>query len=354
MDNNFIGSYIKYKIKHLSEYASFFFIDYDKSLIKTCLNEYFEIYTNTYFYHILATLDKVVDYGYATIEQEFLGIREELLDEYTAYELVVSDNEYRRNREAIIEMVDICLFICQLDSFMFTSKETISEEFNSFIDGYPKIKERLGDNISKLVAKIKENFGLENRIFNDNNPSFVVDISQELKKNELYFVKVKHSIKKVESNYRKSMVARVFSDDRFTIDKVRTIFWRLPRNLIKKFMSGEKLGKYVVVLDDKMFQRDNIDLFKMIDNPFLKRYLVLGVSFNSYVYHKDFLADLGFRVACCQDLSHISEVLDKLNSIDSEKFFDYILINDYKDKDKDVILGYECSEGTELYITRED
>lgn len=92
----------------------------------------------------------------------------------------------------------------------------------------------------------------------------------------------------------------------------------------------------------------------MIDNPFLKRYLILAVSFNSYTYHKDFLEYLGFKVGCYQDMKHIGEVLDKLNSIDAEKFFDYIFISDYKEKDKEVILGWECSPGVELYITKEE
>lgn len=354
MNNDFVRSYIRYKIKRLSEFALFFFVDYDQALMRACLEKYFEIYTDTYFYHVLATLDEAVDFGYKTIKEEFIGICEDLLDEYTILELSVSDEEYRRNRVAIKDMVDICLFICQLDNLRFSARENILNEFNIFIEQFPKMKERLGDNTSKLLTKIRENFSLENKVFKDDNAYFSVDCSQELKKDELYFTKVKHTIKILESNYKKSMVERVFSDDRFTIEKVRTSFWKLPRELIKRFINGEKLGKYIVVLDDKMFQRSNIDLFRMIDNPFLKRYVVLGVSFNSYLYHKDFLNYLGFSVACYQDLSHISEVLDRLNSIDAEKFFDYILISDYKDKDKDVILGYECSEGLELYITRED
>lgn len=354
MNNDFVRSYIKYKVKRLSEFASFFFVDYDMSHIMKWLNTYFETYVNTHFYHILATLDTAEEFGLKTIEKEMIGICEELLDDYQNFELAVSDADYKRNQQAIIDMISICLFICQLDKVRFTSRESINEEFSKFIDNFPEMKERLGNNASKLVAKIKENFSLENKVFNDERSYFAVDCSQELKKDELYFTRVKHTIKILESNYKKSMVERVFSDDRFTIDKIRTAFWKLPRELMRKFMNGEKIGKYVIDLDDKIFQRGNIDLFRMIDNPFLKRYIVLGVSFNSYAYHKDFLEYLGFGVACSQDLSHIGEVLDKLNSIDAEKFFDYILVSDYKEKDKDTILGYECSEEIELYITKED
>ena len=354
MINDFVRSYIRFKIKRLSEFASFFFNGYNDELIIKWLGSYFDTYTNTYYYNILATLDTAEVFDLNTVRLEFLGIKEDILDEYNDYELTVENVDYGKHRDAISDMVDICLFICKLDTFKFSSKDNINDEFIELINNYPGLKLRLGDNLGKLITKIKETYVLEEKIFSDVNSFFLIDYSQELKKGKLYNTKLRHNIKILESNYKKSMVERVYSDDRFTIEKIRNSFFKLSRDLMKMFSKGEKLGKYIIMLDDKVFQRGNIDLFRMIDNPFLKRYLVIGVSFNSYAYHKDFLEYLGFRYACYQDLSHISEVLDKLNSIDAEKFFDYILITDYKDKEKDLILGYECSEGIELYITRED
>lgn len=354
MNNDFIKSYISYKVKRLSEFASVFFVDFDDDFIMSRLNKYFDTYIDTYFYHTLATLDDGGVFDFKTVKEEFIGIRDDLLDEYANLELVVSNVEYKKNKNAICEMVDICLFVCQLDLFRFTSKELINEEFDKFITRYSVIKERLGDNLSKLLAKVKENFILENKIFNDDNSYFVVDYSNELKKDTLYLTKIKHTIKILESNYKKSMVERVFSDDRFTLDKIKTIFWKLSREIMRKFLNGENVGKYIVVIDDKLFQSENIELFNMINNSFLQRYLVLAVSFNGYAYNKSFLEKLGFSVACNLDLSHVGEVLDRLNSIDSEKFFAYILVNDYKDSDKETILGYECSTNVELYITKED
>lgn len=354
MNSDFIRNYIKYKIKCLSEYASFFFQGYDQNLIDTCLRSYFETYTNTYFYHVLGTLDSANDFSLGTIKIELNGIKEEILDEYKDLEFIVENAEYMKNRNAIIEMVDVCLFICQLDWLRYKDKEMIVSEVNQFLNKFPVMKERLGTNCNRLISKIKENFTLEHKVFNDDKAFFKVDYTRELKKDVLYLTKLVHSIKILQTNYKKSMVERIFTDDRFTIEKTKTMFWKLPRELMRKFLAGEKIGKYIVIIDDKMFQRGNIDLFRMIDNPFLKRYLVLAVSFNSYQYHRDFLEYLGFEVACNQDLSHVGEVLDKLNSIDSEKFFNYILINDYKYNDKETILGYECNPGLELYITKEE
>lgn len=354
MNSDFIRSFIKYKIRRLSEYASFFFMDYDQELMGTCLRTYFETYTNTYFYHVLGTLDEADDFGFSTIQAEFEGIKEELLDEYKDLEFVIPNLEYERNKVAISEMVQVALFICHLDQIRFTSKGEILEQFNEFIEKYPQMKVRLGSNSSKLIAKIKENENILSKVFNEEKEYFKIDHTQTLKKDSLYYVKLDYNIRTLQSNYKKSMVERVYADDRFTIEKLKNIFWKLPRELMRKFIYQEKIGKYVIVLDDKMFQRGNIDLFRMIDNPFLKRYLVLAVSFNSYTYHKDFLEYLGFKVGCYQDMKHIGEVLDKLNSIDAEKFFDYIFISDYKEKDKEVILGWECSPGVELYITKEE
>lgn len=354
MMNDFVRSYIKFKIKRLSELASFFFNGYNEELINKWLASYFETYTNTYYYNILATLDDAEIFDLNTVQLEFLGIKEDLLDEYNDYELSVENIDYEKHKMAISDMVDICLFICKVDTFVFSSKDNIYEEFIELINNYPGLKLRLGDNLGKLITKLKESYVVEEKIFSDANSYFLMDYSQELKKGKLYNTKLKHNIKILESNYKRSMVERVYSDDRFTIEKIRNSFFKLPRDIMRKFIKGEKLGKYIIMLDDKVFQRGNIDLFRMIDNPFLKRYLVIGVSFNSYAYHKDFLEYLGFKYACYQDLSHISEVLDKLNSIDAEKFFSYILVTDYKDKEKALIQGYECSEDLELYITKED
>lgn len=354
MNCDFIRSFLNYKIKYLSECASFFFEDYDQELVSTCLKTYFKTYVNTYFYHILGTLDLANDYGYETIYEELDGIKEEILDEYKDVEFNVSNEEYIRNRKVISEMVEICMFMCQLDWLKFSSKESVADEVAKFIDKYPNIKVKLGDRKAKLIAKVKEYYNVTIKVFNDDKSYFQVDCVQELKKDELYLTKLVHNIKTLQTNYKKSMVERVYSDERFNVEKIKTIFWKLPREIMRKFLNGEKIKKYVVVIDDKMFQRGNVDLFRMIDNPFLKRYIILAVSFNSYSYHRDLLEYLDFTVACNQNLLHINEVLDKLNTIDAENFFKYILISDYKDKDKEVILGYKCNEEVELYITKEE
>ncbi len=354
MNNDFIRSYIKFKVRRLIGATSFFFMDYDKMLIEGWLNKYFSVYTDTYFYHILSTLDKAVDFGYDTLSKELYGMKEEILDDYSEYEDSSDLDTYQRNRMAIEEMVEVCLMMCELDKIKFASLEDVSKEVISFISGFPNIRGKLQENEGKFINYIKETYTKEEKILKDLTSYFKVDVNFELKKENLYLTKVVHTIKTLEENFKRSMVHRVFSDDRFAIEKLRLLFWKLPRELLLRFLRGEKVNKFVVILDDKIFQRGNIDLFRMIDNPFLKRYLVLGVSFNSYEYHRDFLEYLGFRVACVQDLSHTVEVLDKLNSIDAEKFFNYILITDYKDKDKDVILQYQCSEDLELYIIKEE
>lgn len=353
MNCDFIRSYVNYKIKYLSECASFFFMDYDKELIGTFLKTYFETYANAYFYHVLGTLDEATDYGIKTIQLELDGMKEEILDGYKALEFRTPNEEYIRNKTAIKEMVEICIFIIKLDWFKFSEKDSIEEEFNLFLKKFSNIKERLGVNSNKLLAKVKENYSLENKVFSTDKEYFSVDYRQVLKKDELYLINLEHNIRILQTNYKKSMVERVYTDERFNKEKCKTLFWKISRELMRKYLNNEKIDKYIVTIDDKMLQKGNIDLFKMIDNPFLKRYLVLAVSLNSYNSNREFVDELGFLIACSQNLLHINDVMDKLKTIDAENF-KYILISDYKEKDKDTILGYKCSDEVELYITKEE
>lgn len=354
MSYDLITEFLNYKIKRLRGFASLFFVGYNTSFVSYNLTRFFETYINTHYYHILATLDSSDSYDLDTVYEEFLGLKEELLDIYSGYELEVSDEEYKNGRLAISDMVDICMFICKLDKYKFSSRDGIGDEFNKFISEYPDMKDRLGNNIFKLISKLRENYSAVNKTFKDDNPYFVIDYSKKFLEDEVCLVDLRHNVKTLQSNYKEVLVEKVYSSEVLIVDKCFTLFWKLSKEILRRVVNDLEIPKYLVIIDDKLFQRNNMNMFSMINNPIMKRYVTLVISYNSYGYHRDFIFDLGFRIACIQDLSHIPDAVDRINSIDSEGVFDYIIVTDYKEKDEETIRKYQCRDGVGFFITKEE
>ena len=55
----------------------------------------------------------------------------------------------------------------------------------------------------------------------------------------------------------------------------------------------------------------------------------------------EIIKSLNYRVACSVDLSHINDVVDKLNQIEAMGEFEYIFITDFKEKDEDLIKNFK-------------
>lgn len=354
MSYDLITEFLNYKIKRLRGYGILFFDGFNEEFLTYNLTRFFTTYVNTYYYHILDTLNSSEVYNLDVVFQEFLGLKEELLDEHSGYELLLSNEEYQKDVAAINEMVDICMFLCNLDQVQFTSRDNIADEFNAFISNYRELKDRLGNNIFKLITKLKENFTIVSKLFKDDDSVFKLNLEKKLGESNICLVRLDHDIKVLQSNYKEVLVKKVYDEDNFIIERARTLFWKLSKEILNKYLNGYEVGKYLVIVDDKLFQKSNLNIFSMIDNPILKRHVTLIVTYNCYGYHRNFIFDLGFKIGCIQDLSHNYDVTDKLNTIDGEEVFDYIIISDYREKDKDEITKFKCRDGVEFFITKEE
>ena len=86
-----------------------------------------------------------------------------------------------------------------------------------------------------------------------------------------------------------------------------------------------------------------------MENPLFKKYVILLTDLNTYTTKEKFFNN--YECACLQDMSHISDVKDKLNNIDNLGVFTTVVVNDYKDKDYEDIEKYEGNFN--LYIRGE-
>ena len=91
----------------------------------------------------------------------------------------------------------------------------------------------------------------------------------------------------------------------------------------------------------------------MLNNPFLKRYLVIGVSHNNYISCQSLFRKYKFSLACIQDFSHINDVNNKLTSLDMSNIYKYIIVSNYKSKDLDDIVKYGCVNLESVLFSKE-
>ena len=95
------------------------------------------------------------------------------------------------------------------------------------------------------------------------------------------------------------------------------------------------------------------DIYELIDNDILRRYICLVISNRLYKERREYFDSLGYRIIISLDLSRdndISTTLDEVN-----KFMSYqILILKYKERDRDYIYKYSRSDNSSLLILEED
>ena len=75
----------------------------------------------------------------------------------------------------------------------------------------------------------------------------------------------------------------------------------------------------------------------------LRDNVILVFNNNTYKDNIEIIKSLGFKVACSVDLSHINDVVDKLNNIEAMADFEYIFVTDCKDKDEDSIKSFKAN-----------
>lgn len=355
MKMNIIDSYMDYKIKCLIKYALLFF-EKDKSddFLNKCLNRYFRTYVNFCFYHRLETLDKVLSYDFVNLEKEFKGIEVELLDEYSIYELIDTNDGYRYNQNLIKVSREICLELCKFDQNTFESKDLISEFVSKYVLDNKVLSFNLKDNLNPFVNLVKENFIKEKKFFGDREEFFCVKYRKIKDSENLILAELVPNIKMLEINYKKILIDRVFDDIKLNKEKMSILIQKLSKEILRKVVYGEHLDLYVVKVPDNMFYRNKLVIDELFDNDLLKQYFVFMTDFNVYTGKKSFFDNnKDFKYACLQDCLHINDVVNKFNVIDALNVFDYIIVNDYKVKDKADILKYECTNALGLYIDEE-
>ena len=348
--NNLITVFMNYKIDRLTEYGVFL-VQQDSEFIRQVFKEYFRVYVDNYYYGIFHTIDNG-KYNEKNLKLEFKGIMEEMLDDYREYELQVSNKEYADNRKLICDMNPICEEIIKIDFLEFENKEDIPVKVYDFIQQHSLLKELCEGRENHLTRLVRETYLVCLKLLNYQDNYFHIEKREFQKQKDKYFIELVPGIKVLDV-YRKSMVHKIYQDERLDSSKIECLMQKVSLELLKGLLKKEKLPLYFLRLGDSVIARGKIQnsTIALMDNPIFQKYVVLGISYNTFVNQRSaFLED--YQFACIQDFKHINDIYQKVETIYQEGTFNYLIVDDYRINDHDFFADYE-SDSMEMLMFEE-
>lgn len=343
MADNLMNYYMNYKTNRLKKYGLVIMHSEDEFLKETFAN-YLKTYINCYYYSIFdAVYSNTCDDDIIKLELD--GKRLEMLDDLSTYELIDSNEVFAIKLAYINEAYYVTLFLTSLDQMRVDNKEDISTTLEQLLKSNPKIKEKLGTKVSNLETLLKETYNTLNKFFKNTDNYYLLDYQLYKDQENLVKIVLTSSITMLQDNYKSSLLERVYREDKLKKDKEDLLIRKFIKQLIFDVYNGRKIyDKYFIELDDYLFtnKKDIENFLEMLNNPFIKRYLVLGISNNNYISCQSIFKKYNYSLACIQDFSHINDVSNKLNNIDTGNVYDYVIVSSYKTKDLNDIMKYTC------------
>lgn len=347
MNNNIISSYMNYKLNRLKTYAFTFLPNDNKTFLEENFTAYLSNYIKVYYYHILESLNysEAIAFDQRTIEEEFSAIKLELLDNLKEQELTLSNELYQYAKELITETKNISLIVTYIDRLVLNTKEEITDKIKS-LSNQENLNRFFTDDIEEiLIREIKETFITENKFFKDiTSDDFKLRYKDIKNTEDLKILDLSYYIKILESNYKKKLVAKTFNEEVLSFQKNEVMIKHISKEILLKTLNKDEIKPVFIEFNETLFSKKNNSdkLFNLLNNKLLKENIYILITFNTYSNNKSYLEKYSeYHFACLQDLSHINDINVKLNTIENTNFFDYIVINGYRDRDKDFIDKYE-------------
>lgn len=354
MIDNLMDYYMSYKTSRLKKYGLVIMHSHDEFLEKT-LVRYIKTYINCYYYNIFDTVN-VSFCDDSVIRKELEGTKLEMLDELLIYELIDSNEIYELKQQYINDSYEVVLFLITLDRMRFLNKEIIPQQLEQLLYYCPNIKTSLGTRVSRLETLIKETYVTLNKFLDRTDDYYVLDYQLYKDRGDLVKVVMLSNITMLQDNYKRSLLERVYREDKLKKDKFDLLIKKFIKQFIIDSYNDKRIyDKYFIEIDDYLFSnKKDIDTFLgMLDNPFLKRYLVIVVSHNNYISCQSLFRKYKFSLACIQDFSHINDVNNKLTSLDMSNIYKYVIVSNYKSKDLDDIVKYGCVNLESVLFSKE-
>ena len=340
--NNLISVYMNYKVDRLTEYGVFAYQE-DTDFVRYVFREYFKVYVDNYYYGIFHTIEEETSYSDENLKIEFKGIMEEMLDDYREWELQVSNEEYAHNRQVIRDLNEVSYQFVKIDWLDYKDKDDISVKIFDFVAQNEFLKNMIGEKENQLARLVKTTYQTCLKLLDYSDRYYEMKTKLFEQDKSIYFMELSPSIRVLDT-YRKSMVHKVYQDERLGQAKIECLIQKLSLTILRNTLKKEKQPTYIMEVGSSIVSRGKIkdEIMDLLDNPLFQQNVVLAVNYNTYVNQKSaFLID--YRFACIQDFLHINDIYQKVENISKEGFFQYLLVSDYRFKDRDFFTGYENS-----------
>lgn len=334
---NLISKYLDYKINRLTLIGVSLLGDKSKYSYYI-LGRYLRVYVDSkYYFKYITTCSGNFDNSYLNIEFDALRLEEiELLNDM---ELEYSNSDFVHNKYLIDKSREIIDKVIKFDINIDT--ERVEEVvYNICLENNKEIVNiiREYNNIYNKILKLEDNyFRLEYIRFKD--------------KLEIY-TRLGYSIDTLNS-YKINLVNNVYKEKEFNKNKFIISINKLSLLILVNNFKINNL--YLVKVEEEDLYRGKFisDIYELIDNDILRRYICLVVNNKLYKERREYFDSLGYRIIISLDLSRdndISTTLDEVN-----KFMSYqILILKYRERDRDYIYKYSRSDNSSLLILEED
>ena len=348
--NNLISVFMNYKINRLVEYACLIYQRHDK-FAKDVFKMYFKTYVDNYYYGVFDTIENGT-YSIDNLILELDGAMKELLHNYLEYELEVSNSEYSENVTFIKKSKGFVLEVIKIDQLNIDSKDSIEKVVLDFVNNNEIVKSMIGNLDNKLVSYVRETYNTNNKLLNYKDNYFTITSRKFERHDDIVFISLKQQIKSLD-NYKKLMVDKVYEEDMLDIKKIECLIQKISLELLKNLLDKKKSKVYILELFSDCISRGKIidKIYDLIDNPLFKKYVVLGIDYNIFLNQRSAFDD-SFTYACLQDYSHINDIYLKTENIVNEGFFSYLIVVDYKYRDRDFFVNYE-NENIDILLYEE-
>ena len=349
--NNLITIFMNHKIKSLVEYVVFLYGRYN-DFTREVAESYIKTYIDNYYYGIFHTIDDN-KYSLSNLELEFDGVMEEMLYNYGQHELEVSNDEYTTNCGVIKDLNKICYELIKIDTFTFNDKDDIEEKVTHFITKKKVLNDLIDNRINKLVTMVKSYYNMSNRLLNYNDNYYLLDSKCFINDSKIRFMELKNNIKVLE-NYKPNMVSKIYKDSRLDYMKLECLINKVSLLVLKNFVNHEKMDQVFIEIPSSVVSRGKLDdkIYDLIDNPLFQKYVVLCIEYNTYLNQKSAF-NIDFKLACIQDFLHINDVYQKTDNIFKEGMFNYLIVSDCREKDRDFFEHYE-NDAMQVLIFKEE
>lgn|GEM_PF-1504228 len=334
---NLISKYLDYKINRLTLIGVSLLGDKSKYSYYI-LGRYLRVYVDSkYYFKYITTCSGNFDNSYLNIEFDALRLEEiELLNDM---ELEYSNSDFVHNKYLIDKSREIIDKVIKFDINIDT--ERVEEVvYNICLE-----------NNKEIVNIIKEYNNIYNKILKLEDNYFRLEYIRFKDKLEIY-TRLGYSIDTLNS-YKINLVNNVYKEKEFNKNKFIISINKLSLLILVNNFKINNL--YLVKVEEEDLYRGKFisDIYELIDNDILRRYICLVISNRLYKERKEYFDSLGYRIIISLDLSRdndISTTLDEVN-----KFMSYqILILKYKERDRDYIYKYSRSDNSSLLILEED